>query len=97
MPTERIVMRRVREMLRLSRDAGLGLRAVAAWADVAPSTVGEMLRRFEASGLVWPLPLELTDAELEERLYGVAAGRGSTAWPQAGRAIGAGPSRTGRR
>jgi transposase len=75
MPTERIVMRRVREMLRLSRDAGLGLRAVAAWADVAPSTVGEMLRRFEASGLVWPLPLELTDAELEERLYGVAAGR----------------------
>lgn len=29
MPTERIAMRRVREMLRLSRDAGLATREVA--------------------------------------------------------------------
>ena len=34
-----------------------------------------MLERFEASGLVWPLPLEMTDAELETRLYGEAGRR----------------------
>lgn len=63
-------MRRVREMLRLSRDAGLATREVARRAGVAPSTLREMLRRFERSGLAWPLPLDLTDTDLEARLYG---------------------------
>ena len=57
MPTERIAMRRVREMLRLSRDAGLATREVARRTGVAASTLREMFRRFETSGLVWPLPL----------------------------------------
>ncbi|MGH6972533.1 MAG: IS21 family transposase [Caulobacteraceae bacterium] len=68
-------MRRVREVLRLSRDAGLKVREVARRIDVAPSTVLETLRRFDASGLSWPLPLELADAELEDRLYGAAGSR----------------------
>ena len=70
MPTERVAMRRVREMLRLRRDAGLAIREVARRTDVAPSTLREMLRRFERSGLAWPLPLDLTDTALEARLYG---------------------------
>jgi transposase len=37
---------------------------------IAPSTFREMMRRFEASGLTWPLPLDLKDSELEDRLYG---------------------------
>ena len=64
MPTERIAMRRVREMLRLRLDAGLATR------EVAPSTLREMFHRFRRSGLSWPLPLELSDADLETRLYG---------------------------
>ena len=72
MPTERIEMRRVREILRLVRDAGVPVRAVARQLGVAPSTVRETLRRFEASGVDWPLPPELTDGALEVRLYGVA-------------------------
>jgi transposase len=72
MPTERIVMRRVREMLRLTLDAGLGGREVARRTGIAPSTLREMLRRFEGSGLSWPLPLDLSDAELEAQLYGEA-------------------------
>jgi transposase-like protein len=72
MPTERIAMRRVREMLRLSRDAHLATREVARRTGVAPSTLREMFRRFEKSGLIWPLPLELTDTDLEARLYGEA-------------------------
>jgi transposase len=70
MPTERIAMRRVREMLRLNRDAGLGVRDVARRTGVTPSTLREMLGRFERSGLGWPLPLDLSDADLETRLYG---------------------------
>jgi transposase len=72
MPTERIAMRRVREMLRLSRDAGLAAREVARRMGVAPSTLREMARRFDRSGLAWPLSLDLTDADLEARLYGEA-------------------------
>jgi transposase len=70
MPTERVAMRRAREMLRLSRDAGLATREVARRSNVAPSTLREMLRRFERSGLAWPLPLDMTDTALEVRLYG---------------------------
>jgi transposase-like protein len=65
-------MRRVREMLRLSRGAGLGVREVARRTGIAPSTLREMLRRFERSGLDWPLPLDLSDTDLEARLYGEA-------------------------
>ena len=75
MPSERIAMRRVREMLRLTRDAGLGGREVARRTGIAPSTLREMLRRFERSGLPWPLPLELSDADLEDRLYGEAGSK----------------------
>jgi hypothetical protein len=31
-----------------------------------------MLARFGRSGLEWPVPIEISDAELEARLYGVA-------------------------
>jgi len=72
MPTERISMRRVRELLRLSLEAGLATREVARRTGVAPSTLREMFRRFQRSGLSWPLPLELGDAELEVLLYGEA-------------------------
>ncbi len=70
MPTERIAMRRVREMLRMIRDGGVPLREVARRAGAAPSTVREMVKRFERSGLNWPVPLDMTDTELEMRLYG---------------------------
>jgi len=72
MPTERVAMRRVREMLRLIRDGGLPVREAARRSGVAASTLREMVRRFERSGLAWPLPLDLTDADLEARLYGEA-------------------------
>ena len=72
MPTERIAMRRVRELLRLRLDAGLPAQQAAVRMGVARSTLREMQSRFEKSGLPWPLPLDLTDVELEARLYGEA-------------------------
>jgi hypothetical protein len=66
-------MRRVREILGLARDAGLSTREVARRVGVGGTTVREMLQRFEASGLAWPLPADVTDTALEMKLYGVAA------------------------
>ncbi len=72
MPTERLAMRRVREILRLTIDAGLGGREVARRVGIAPSTLREMLKRYASSGLPWPLPMDLSDPALEHRLYGEA-------------------------
>jgi len=68
-------MRRVRDILRLKFEIGLSGREVARRCGIGPTTIREMLKRFEASGLEWPLAPALTDGELEERLYGKAATR----------------------
>jgi hypothetical protein len=36
---------------------------------VARSTIQDNLQRAQASGIAWPLPPELTDAVLEQRLF----------------------------
>lgn len=63
-------MRRVREIMRLHKEAGLSTRQIAQRTGVAASTMREMLKRYEQSGLSWPAPAEMTDADLETRLYG---------------------------
>jgi transposase-like protein len=75
MPTERLPMRKVREILRLTYDAGLASREVARRVGVGSIGVRVMLQRFRASDLSWPLPEGLTDAALEMKLYGEAATR----------------------
>jgi transposase len=47
----------------------LSARQVAASLPVSRSSVGEYDRRFAASGLNWPLPEDLSDRELERRLF----------------------------
>jgi transposase len=64
-------MRRVREIMGLHLDAGLSTREVARRAGVAPSTMREMVKRYERSGLAWPPPAEMSDEGLEALLYGV--------------------------
>jgi IS30 family transposase len=56
MPMERMSMRRVREIMRL-KTAGVPTREISRRAGVAPATIRLTLRRFEASGLSWPLRL----------------------------------------
>ena len=70
MPAERIAMRLVREVLRLITAEQLSVRETARRTGKAPSTVRATLGRLRAAGLSWPLPEELSDSELEERLYG---------------------------
>jgi len=64
-------MRKIRELLRLKFDLGLSIRKIAASLGVARSTVKECLDRAAATGIRWPLPEALDDAQLEARLYPV--------------------------
>src|SRR5207248_3570537 len=54
MPSERIAMRQVRDVIRL-KSAGLAVREIARRIGVAPSTVRLTLQRLAAAGLNWPL------------------------------------------
>jgi transposase len=68
MPAERVVMRVVREVLRLT-FAGISKREVARRTGLASSTVRATIARFQSLGLTWPLPETVTDSELEAKLY----------------------------
>lgn len=69
MPAKRkLTMRQLRQMLRLHRD-GVSAREICRRLGVARSTVQENLKRAEEAGLSWPLPGDLTDATLEQRLF----------------------------
>jgi len=70
MPTERLSMRHIREVLRLHYSVGMSQRAVARSLNLAQGTVSEYLNRTRRTGLTWPLPPELDDdVRLENRLY----------------------------
>ena len=61
-------MRKIKEVLRL-RALGHGDRAIARSLDIGHSTVRRYRERAEAAGLSWPLPAELSESELEARLF----------------------------
>jgi len=61
-------MRKTREVLRLYFELKLGQRQIARSANVSQSTVHEYLERFRALGLSWPLPTEMSEANLKQRL-----------------------------
>ncbi|MDA9392519.1 hypothetical protein WN73_18460 [Bradyrhizobium sp. CCBAU 45394] len=63
MPTERLAMRHARDVIRL-KSAGMPTREIARRVGTAPSTVRLTIRRFEAAGLTWPLPDDVTDNDL---------------------------------
>jgi transposase len=68
MAAERLSMRKVKETLRQHAE-GRSARSIAQSLGVAHSTVLEYLRRARAAGVTWPLPVELTETELEQRLF----------------------------
>jgi transposase len=69
MPTERLSMRRIRELLRLKYESGLSSRVIAASLGISKGSVGDYLRRAQATGLGWPLPEAISDTALERRLF----------------------------
>ena len=73
MPARRLLMRKIREVLRLKHEQGLSHQAVAQACAVGVGTVNRYLQRAAQRGLGWPLPDDLDDAALEARLFPRAA------------------------
>jgi transposase len=62
-------MRRIRQILQLHFGAQASARVIARELDVARSTVQGYLTRAASAGLAWPLPADLSDEQLEQRLF----------------------------
>ncbi len=69
MPAERLTMRKIREVFRLKFDCDISNRQIAKSCNIARSTVGEYLFRFQQAALSWPLAQEIDDNQLEQLLY----------------------------
>ena len=78
MPTERLSMRRIREVLRLKHDSGLSERLIARTLQVSNGAVNSYLQRARVAGLPWPLPDSLDDEALERLLFPPAAPKADT-------------------
>jgi len=82
MPSERLSMRRIRELLRLKYENGLPGRTIATSLGLSKGAVNDYLQRAKAAGLSWPLPAELTDTALERRLFPGPPEAGTPARPE---------------
>lgn len=74
MATERLPMRKIREILRLRRQQGLSVREAARALGVSVGVVSKTSSRAEKAGISWEVAEGLSDVALEERMYGRAAG-----------------------
>ena len=79
MPAERVSMRKIRDVLRLTQAVGMSRRLVGQATGISKTAIGEYVRRAAVAGLGWPLPDEIDDAELERRLFPPPAAASSTA------------------
>ncbi len=69
MPTQRLSMRRIKQLLTMHFGAGASTRTIARELGIAPSTVREYLGRAAAAGIGWPLAADVTDESLMARLF----------------------------
>jgi transposase len=65
-------MRKIREVLRLTHELGLSVRQVREATGVGKTAVSEYVSRAKVVGITWPIPPEITDADLERRLFAPA-------------------------
>lgn len=61
-------MRKIRDILRLRYECHLSIRQISASVRVSTGAVTKYLKRFEQSGLTWPLSDEIDDTTLINRL-----------------------------
>ena len=86
MAASRLLMRQLRELLRLKYEVGLPQRAIAQACGIGLGTVTAYLQRARVAGLAWPVPADLDDAALEARLFPhaprAAEDRTVPTWPE---------------
>ena len=78
---KRLPMRKIREALRLRADGFSGHR-VAQSLSLGRATISDYFRRADVEGLSWPLPVDLSDADLEHRLFPCRPGEARGSVPQ---------------
>jgi transposase len=69
MPGKRLSMRKIKEVLRLKYDCRLSHQAIAASCGIGRTSVREYLRRARRAGLGWPLPEDMSDSDIERKLF----------------------------
>ena len=68
MPRERLPMRKISDVLRL-HAGGLSKRRIAVSLNIGRTAVGDYISRARRAGLGWPLPEDLSEADLERLLF----------------------------
>jgi transposase len=69
MAKARLSMRKIKEVLRLKFDCALSGHQIAHSCQISRSTVADYLDRFEKAGLGWPLPEDLSEEDLDKKLF----------------------------
>ncbi len=69
MPTERISMRKLKEIMRLKFEARLTNRQIACSINISPATVSRYLTTIAGNGVTWPLAEGMSEEELEAKIY----------------------------
>jgi transposase len=67
--TMRLTMRKIKEILRLSFEAGLSQRGIAQALNLALGTVSNYLKRARQAGIGWPLPPGMDEQTLGRLLF----------------------------
>lgn len=62
-------MRKIREALRLRFEEKRSYKVIATSLNIGETTASDLLAKAKAAGIEWPLPAEVTDAELEARMF----------------------------
>ncbi|MFH1379843.1 MAG: IS21 family transposase [bacterium] len=70
MARERISMRKLKEILRLKHECGLSNRQISKSCNIGRKAISQYCKLTEQCALSWAEAKNLTDAELEQRLYG---------------------------
>jgi hypothetical protein len=69
MPTKRLLMRRIRDVLRLKLTKGMSDRAIATSLGLSKGSVNNYVSRARRAGLDWPLPDPRSGLE-RSRIFG---------------------------
>ena len=72
MPKRRLKMLVYREVLRLHFELGKSYRTIAEICGLSVGGVHNILERFAANGLTWPVPAEWDEVTLKRQLYPAA-------------------------
>lgn len=62
-------MRKIKEVLRLRFELGLGQREIARACSISPGAVHNYLKRAAGAGISWPLPEGWDEQRVEEALF----------------------------